>query len=476
MSYVAGRVFPLLLVFAVQAGYWGGLGPTETSRFELLLSALAQIVAIGLGFVWLAVGPYRRARPWKIDREDKAPFVILAVWLLIATIAAAHGVLGQRPLQYVLGDFYKFAILPVIFLLTYLLLENEPQLQLAVRWVPIVFGAVLVYDFLRFYPLLAQGQRFTSNAPVMIATLSPLICFMVQAPRSGVFFLLSAAVFVETMIALSFAQMLGGFVGFLLSLALLFVLRRRWLTLVLTLAVIVTFGLNMLGAIPVGFRRAETSSPATAFHGDSSALMALSPVHAAVSGPLQPVEPRAAFRVTRLDQYMAAKISEALRLHSVGPAADIIGGSRAAEIEGVLREIAWDPLMGVLGFGMGGELQPMALGLRQVSEHHDPFPWENAKHYIHAGLFEVLFRSGFAGLAVFLALLAVVFVRGMRLARSHEYGVFVMMNVIVQGCLLAFNEALMSPYLLLSLSFAGVAAIEREHRSRGRADGQKAVR
>jgi hypothetical protein len=470
VPHAIGRTFPLLLLFALQAGYWGGLGVTETSRFELLLGALAQIVALGFGFLWLAVGPYRRTTPWKIDREDQAPFVILIIWVLVACVAAAIGLLGHHPVQYVVGDFYKFAMLPMIFLLAYLTLENEPQLQLVVRWVPLVFGAVLVFDFLRFYPLLGQEHRFTSNAVNMIGGMAPLICYMVLYPPSRVFFVLAIGVFAEAMLALSFGQMIGGFMAFLISLGLFFTVKRRWLTVVLTVVVLVTFAINMLGAIPLGFHRAETRH-------DPSALMALSPpVRAVVGEAAQPVEPRAPFRVTKIEQYMFEKIREAVDRRSLGPAADIIGGSRAAEIKGVMREIAWHPRTGIFGFGLGGELLPVPLEDRPPTERPYYIVWETPKHYIHAGLFDVLYRGGFVGLAVFLAVLATIFVRGVRLARSHDYGVFVIVNVVAQGCLLALNEGLLTPYLLLALSFAGVAAIERDRRSRRDAAGPQVAR
>lgn len=426
-----GRAIPLLVLFAVQVGFWGGLGTTETTRLELLIAAVAQIVVIGLGYLWLTVGPRQRPGGWAIVRQDRLLFGVLAAWIAIATIAAVNGALAGNQVQYVLGDYYKFAILPLIVLLAYLAMETEGQLGFVLRWTMVLFGAILVYDFARFYPLLAQGHRFTSNAVDMIATLAPLICYLLHEPSSRTFAVLGAAVFAEVMLTLSFGQLLGGFLGFALSLGLLFWLLRQRIALVLMAVVIFTFAVNMMGGIPIAIK--PTSSP--------DRRPGLLP-----------------FRVTILDTYMRGKLNAATSSQSVPSAAEAVGGSRAAEIVAIVRKIGGKPLKIALGFGLGGTVEPVALGGTRLY-------WERPKHYVHAGLFEVLYRSGVIGLAVFLAFFVVLIRRALRVhaAGRHPFAAFVIVNTIVQAVLLAFTAPLMSPYLFLALSFAGLAAIERGH-------------
>jgi hypothetical protein len=435
----------ILVLFAVQMMLWGGLGLQETTRMELLRLAAAQLGVFAIGLGWLVARARAQGALPSVRRHDRPVVIVLATWASISTLAALEGLLARQPLLLVLGDYYKFASLVLFFALTYWALETEAQVAFVMRALPVLFGVILVFDFIRYYPVLSQGVRFTSNAVHHIAIIAPLICYqLVYAPSRSHQFLV-AIVFAETLLAMSWGQELGAFVAYLLSLGTLFVMsgrrvpnrggRRTGILVGGLLAVVATLGINLHGGIPIAISGPHASPPS----------IGAPPAGSTPAG------------VVRVPDYVRNKVEAATTSPSRGKIVqiiDVIGGSRGAEIATIVRTIARNPRHMLLGFGLGGTLTPIALSSIEAF-------WEHPKHYIHAGLFEVLYRAGFAGFLTMVALLGLVFVWGARLAgKGHSFAIFVMTVAMVEACLLAYYAALTTPYLLLAIAFAGASVLQ----------------
>jgi hypothetical protein len=465
-------------MFFVHAGLWGRLG-CDASRTELMIGAGIQIGVAALGLTWLVLAMRRQGTLLDIPWGDRALFGILAVWIAMSILAAVGGLLARHPIGYLLGDLYKFLLLPVVFILMYLSVRTEADLDFMLRALVILYGGTILVDFVRYYPYLAQGNRFTTSSVDLIAKMAPLILYTFYAAQPWVFHVLLAAVFVETLLALSWGQTLGGFAGYLLCLGLLFALSSRRafqrsglrarVFLALIVMVVATFVVNLQGGVPMAFGAlpvgaAPTVPPPCA---DSSPFVAptvrtpapptlATPAPSTLGTDAPPAAAGGPLRLVTAPNYIRSRVTVVLTGGSIGTKVDVLSGSRGGEIAGVLGSMARFPARSVLGFGLGGTLTPVPLGT-------EPMYWSVPKHYIHAGLFEVLYRSGLVGFAAMGALLAVIFARGVRLfARDrHPFGVFVMTNVVVQTVLLAYDSSLMSPYFQLALSFAGTCALER---------------
>ena len=123
------------------------------------------------------------------------------------------------------------------------------------------------------------------------------------------------------------------------------------------------------------------------------------------------------------------------------------------EIISIGEEIGTNPSNWLCGVGSGGLLTP------------DPIlpvaRFEVDKHYIHAGLFEILYRTGIIGVGSILLFLLQLFRRARRLYSGGDpFGLFVMVALIVAVMLLVYDLPFESAVPMIGFCFCGISSME----------------
>ena len=89
--------------------------------------------------------------------------------------------------------------------------------------------------------------------------------------------------------------------------------------------------------------------------------------------------------------------------------------------------------------------------------------WQPVHHFIHSGLFEIFYRTGFAGVLTLLGIFVHSYRRGKRLAGGlhGDYGRFVMANTVYQLANIAIQTPITYVWLFLVIPLAGTYILER---------------
>lgn len=406
----------LLIIFALELAlskYSGDLPGVRVERELRVLAAVFQFSLIVAGYLYLLARQVLVGRLFSVERKARPAFLLLVMWTVVAGVATLEGLWFGNDPNYTLGDFYKFVLLPLLFGLAYFGLRTRREIDWVLKGLAIVIGVFLLRDFLQMLGWLREGYRFTASSTYHLATMIPLLIYLLfRRQATPGFRLLMVFVAVEAVVAVVLLQGLADYV-FLLCGLLLFLLfwRKTKLALATTLVALV--------------------------------------VAASVSGAFSVFDHR--------ESYAKRKLEASSYARSALEFVESMGGSRAAEMGSVFRSYWAAPARIPLGFGMGSYLYVEPLS--RLWAH-----WRGWDHFIHSALFESFYRAGLIGLVVLVAFLGHVFVRGRQLSRGphREYGVFVMGNAVYQGANLAILSPLTFPWLILSISLAGTYVWERE--------------
>jgi len=354
-----------------------------------------------------------------IRRRDMVTFLLFLTWTVVVTLAALQGIASAYETGYILGDTYRFLAFPLYFLITYFSVRNRDDLDGILKGLLAVLGVLLLYDLVTSMKHLEAGYRFWKNSLYYSMVFAPLIIYFLRERQSLLFRIVSWALLAETVLAFGFYGGVQGFIIYPMGLLLFATLGRNMrLTLAcaasVALAVLVLWSTEEMLPPQIGYARGKIEL--------------------------------AAESVTFLQKV------------------ERVEGGRYADIMSIILSYMRSPEYAVIGFGMGSSLLTEPLGLRDVLPH-----WARERHYIHEGFFEVLFRTGLGGTAVFLALLGQAFRRAYRCYKDEgdRYGLFAAVNVLFQLGLLTTNANLMITYLTLCVSIVGLS-VREGHRNRAR--------
>jgi hypothetical protein len=417
----------LIVLFILQllVGETAGRNSFVTvERSTRVFYALVQFGALLAGY--LVLGANRLFGRKFVVLEPKAVrvFVLLSFWSVVATLAMVLGLAAGNDTSYVVGDFYKFALLPLLFTLAYFGIRTERQLWFLLRGLAVVFGAAILVDFVRDYSTIRQGGSFANSATYHIGTLNTLILFLLVSRSGGRWFRrLLWAMAIEICIAIVLLQGFSDYLYLLLALG-LFLLYSGNKKFIAGLALA---GMLAFVGIVQPFLRA--GSPSQLFGASGS--------------------------------YASRKLNSALARGSgsILEEMELLSGDRLGQMAGVLRAYRQSPARLAFGFGMGGELEvlPVTMNWIPLARYHR---WT---HFIESSFFEVFYRTGLAGLLTFMALLHFCYRRGKRLAAGphRQFGTFVMVNTVYQFFNLMQATPMEFTWLFLVLPVVGTFVLER---------------
>jgi hypothetical protein len=396
--------------------YLPGMGLAEPERWEVIAWGVAECAIVALLLVNIVVQRSKAVKVFDIRTSaDKTIVRWMSVWFVLCICSALLGVAHGNQWDYLLGDLYRFGLLPVICALIYCSVKDAGDVCRTMRGFVAVYGIIVALDLIRFNSFIRDEQeRLTTEAAHQAGMIAVAVIYLMLFDEKRWVRRASVGVLLLMTILLLRAQMLTPLITSLMAMALYFCLSRK-------------------RAVFVGCAIALGILVAASFYSVS----------------VTPAVPA----------YIADKL--AIAQESAGPAESLqaLSGSRIGEIISIEEEFAAHPSNLLLGTGEGSVLSPDPLLDSLIPT--DKYVLE--KHYVHAGLFDALYHNGLAAVGVFLAILAQLFRRGRRMYNNgNPFGLFVMINLIVTTTLLCFDLPFESALPLLALCFAGVGVMENQ--------------
>lgn len=357
--------------------------------FDFMPQLVVQGLIIGAGTALLTISLILRAGAQGQMERIKTPLdFLMFLWIFLVLISAGFGVVYENEMRYVLGDLLQFLELALFFFLTLFIFRTREQINrlwMALVTFAFISATLSLLTYLRQDPItkaIAAGgvrERLMTNVvaftPFLLAMIIARLVFL-KSTFSGLKLWLLGVLF---LVVLLFSFTRSYWLGLVVALVFIFSNLKRPLKGKLLRTVFLFFLIIVLAIFFVQFL----------FGGSITSLLSL------MSERLE------AFRDPR--DYVYYRFYEMM-----------------AALPQCLRSPLW-------GTGLGGEY----LAPSQVRGE-----WE-VKHYIHNNYVQIMLRTGFLGLVIFLAILGKFFGHGLRIYNSiYEPG--------LRGLILGFLAALAS--------------------------------
>jgi hypothetical protein len=413
--------FLVLFVLQLMVGATSGGDDTlPVERTYRVTSAVLQFSGVLFGYFLLFGREMFGGKVFWVERKTLWAFLMLAVWVFLDLFAMGAGFWLHYETTYVLGDFYKFLLLPLLFMLAYFGLRSQRQLDTVLKGLVAVMGIALLVDFIRRYTWITlYGGRFMTSSTFHISTVTPLVLYLLLCGKGSRFFRrILWVVGFEICASIVLLQGLSDYVyaGLLMLIFYYFFRSKK-----LVLALVLLAGVGFIGiADPFDF------------WGEGNYL-------------------------SRKLEY--ATVTAAGSQMGV---AERVTGSRIGEIIGILRAYANSPAQLPFGFGMGALDEALPITMAEIPKTEFTPWWQPIHHFIHSGLFEIFYRTGFAGLVALFALFAHAYRRGRRLASGphRDFGRFVMANSVYQLTNIAIQTPITYVWLFFVIPLVGSYIVE----------------
>ncbi len=381
------------------------------------LAAAAGLAGLFLAALAGLVAAQSRRTPGVASRYRNRLILWSLAWSAAVCVSAAIGMARGNQLGFLLGDVFKFLLLPLWLVIALLCLRTLADVRTVLLGLLVVVAALVLADGFLYRSQTEAGARLTTSATYFMTALHPVWIYLLirkESPGTKALVVACAGAFVG---AALLVQGLTDYVFIAIAMFLFAIYWRRW---------------RLLGGM----------------------------VLASVLGYVGIwMDPFGIFKSTG-GAYALVKAQSALASHGWLQAGVQLGGVRVPQIissaDAVLRG-SWVVLL--FGTGMGGlsvarPAWAVALGL-------PPAP---PQHFMESAIAEVLYRSGLAGLALFVMLLIALYRLAGKVRRAKyasEYGVFAQVTLIylVAGLLLAMPMENVWP-LLAVIAAGSLAAFE----------------
>src|SRR6266853_1266182 len=298
---------------------------------------------------------------------DKIIFQLLGVWFGTCVVSAILGIARGNEWGYLIGDFYRFGSLPIVFALIYFSVNDGAGVHKLLRGFVAVYGIMVVLDLIRFNSFIREEQeRLTTETAHQAGLMAAAVIYLLLFDRKRWVRRASVVLLLLMMVLLLRAQMLTPLITSLLAMALFFSFSRKFAVFV---------GLAFAGLILVAASSCSVSvTPGVPTYIADKLLMAQGS-----QGPLESLE--------------------------------ALSGVRLGEIISIGAEFANHPASLVFGTGEGTLVSPDPLLESAIATSRFTLD----KHYVHSGLFDALYHNGTIAFGAFLFLLWHLFRRGRRM-------------------------------------------------------------
>jgi hypothetical protein len=386
--------------------------PRETL---ILVTAMSlAFLAAGIFFLFIRHCTYRDV--FIVGPVARTTARRIAYWIVVVFGTTILGFVLGNPLNFILGDTYKFSQLGLLFFTTYFIFRGHKSPELFLQLLVVVAAIAMLKDTVLNWGLISSGARFTTRSIYYLPLLISIQWYLLQR-KAGLFWkLLGLGVFLTVVTTLLVGHSRGGVFTSLVGIALFWLIPMRQRGTRIRAIVVPVFILALL-AVAINF-------------------LLPSPIAGSIDATL------ARFRIA----------SDFSPYASDDPYAIRIMGSRIPEVVDILGRFAADPGYLAFGFGMGSELET-GYGVNLAF---------GKTHFIHLGWAEILYRCGLLGLGAFL-LLAWNFFRFARVCLQRvEIGLLIFVLCIQYGINIFIATPFVSDTIVFAVFGIAVARLEQE--------------
>lgn len=370
-------IFPLVLVFLI-----GAISPEMSLYFIFALilfgfdhipGLVMQGLVLGVGIILLVFSLILRAGARKRLVRIATPLdMFMVFWILVVAISVGAGILRQNQMRYIVGDLLQFLELPVFFFLASIIFRTKEQInKLFICFIGFAFisGLISLVGYLWSNPITVAievggvRERLLTNVVaftpfLLVLIIAQLFFLKYSSPRGKLLF--SGLLFLTLLflIILFFSFTRGYWLGFFVALIFILIMTKASFRYRVLKIMFILF-LSFLGSLFLG---------QFFFKGNIFDLFSI--VFKRVVAFKDPTS------------YVYYRYYEMLT---------------------ALRASIKNPLWGI---GLGGEYFAPSEIVR------DKWVWT---HYTHNNYVQILLRTGFLGMASFLAIWIVFFYHGLRI-------------------------------------------------------------
>lgn len=354
------------------------IGSGGLVRIKLIFEALLFLAVLcGIGLLLLARGRFR------FDRAYGGIFALFALFTLLSGVALVAGFARNYPIGDVLGDYFKFLVPVATVTLVYVVSDSSDQIEAAFA---VVFRIALLL-FAALLGLYLTGVLQPNTRPEFIYQFPVVLVLGYWLYRRG-----------DPVARYGFP--------FLVVAALPFVVYSQSLSLLLQTVLTAVF-------TAVFIRADDTAVFLTRVCG--LVVMGLVTAGLFILFATQiPTQQWAGYG------YLGSKVVALVGDYTLYERLVIVGGSRAAEPFGVLAQIDDSFLELLFGSGMGSTFI--------VSSPFGSPVWIGEDHFVHAGLWEAVLRTGVIGGLTYLGILATYLYVGWHVSNDSYLGALVAAN------------------------------------------------
>ncbi|NHX41496.1 MULTISPECIES: hypothetical protein [Haloarcula] len=412
----------LIGLFITQVGLPRIVGAGSNVRFLLMTQAL--VYAGLLGCLFLLIRP--RVRLW-VDRDFAMAYAGLLGLVVLGVVALAVGIVRGHPRLDVVGDFYKFVLPAATVLGIYVWASSRTPLQR----VAAAGHHLYLLGLIPVLSLYLGGYLEPNERLVFVYAFPTILVISYWLFRSGN----RVAKFGFPVMAITSVAV----VYYSQSLLLLIEVAT-----LLPLTVVYYRIRNVQRAVWLG----------------SSTTLILGLLLMFVITQLSPGALESA-------GYLGSKLSALSGDYTLYERSIQLGGSRAAEPGGVIAAVSSDLFSMLFGVGMGSTFVVTS-----------PFPdsiWVGTDHFVHAGFWEAILRTGLLGGVAYLLLASSYLHFGWRVRRLDRLGALVCAKATFVIVFLPVSGKLIGPKFLDFFLFAYAMVVIAE-RYAGSQSGQDAAK
>ena len=420
LSVLVVTVFLVEFVFGV-------CGPFK-DRFGLMFEAAAKMFVVVFGLMVIAVRYMRCRKLSLVPSAHGGVIVVLLLWVMSSILAALMGVLVGHDLNYVVGDAYKFLMLPILFCLCYFGIDTEEDVDFILDGLVVIYTVFITYYLILYFS--AQLPKYTltpvaQNIPLVM----PVLLYVLYSKKQRAMKQIALFAVVQIPFLAYFTQSLGLVFNIIFITTLFLMLKHRvsFRKVLIIMGIVVACAGIFLHQFMWGDAFSSVREHVLKQHSSQEHL------------------------IYKAQTLLNAKES------SLVQKSELLTGGRISQFVDLFKYFSDYPQQIWFGSGMGGIFMKNASIVFRKS-------WIGPGHFMESAFGEVLFRTGFCGFFLFVTFILIFLKKVVLYFQKDRTSVFGIL-VVVFGVQLFVNYIMTSPlsqpYLILCILFAGVLLVEK---------------
>lgn len=399
----------------------------ETTRIFIILMAVSRALLVVFLFLNYFLSKKNPLQLPALSGKLAFPFLIFIILSIMATII---GFDNEHSVTYVIGDAFKFCILPLVIFGMMISVRTMNLFKRILKSAILLYALFMMWTIIRYILILGKGPR--PVAIYILPVMPVLALYMRQHATNNALRTLWSCVFTLFVAMVPFIILYSRSLSFIVDL------------LVVNIGVYIIY--NRLGK---------------RFMMMVYGVVAISIIFgAAVIFMPKPLSDMVNY-LTSNSNYLTQKFYYIKKVGFNPKILELVGGDRISQLHGVFTYYVKDPLSVIFGAGMGGVMKstPSLFGL--LDKH-----WKPNNHFLESGFNEAFYRTGIIGLGLYVSFFVGLFKTAYRwrhqnlfCALAVSYALFALsFGVFFMG----FPSEGMASLFLIGLIFTGTYLIDYE--------------